>query len=148
MKTEEEIKQRIAELNKDDNGEWPDSNELLQWVLEPSSVVHEGAEHDRTAHVHDGWLNREKIFSDKWKSTNHPPSFLNRGMGTLLWLVCSRPSKSDTFFAPSHEIYRHLTQPEATAAASAIQWLGSNCGWCWLEDCIRACGFDIVRSKI
>ena len=150
MKTEEEIKSRLEKLRTDDGDEWPTSSEVLEWVLAPSPVVHEGAEKERCNHASDGWLNKEKVFAAKWNETNHPPSFLNHGVGTLEWLLCSRYRKGANFLRPDdacHELYRHLTQPEATAAASAIQWLGTNCGWCWLEECIRECGFDIVRHR-
>lgn len=145
MKTEQEITARLEFLHGPQD-EWPTATELLEWVLAPSPVVHEAVGKHRCEHLHDGWTNREKIFADKWKQENDPPPFLNSGIGILTHLLCSRPAKFPSI-PGGHEIYCHLTQEEATAAASAIQWLGSNCGWCWLEDCIRACGFDVVMRR-
>lgn len=148
MKTQQEIEARLNELQNTDgaaNFDWPDSTELLRWVLAPSPVVHEGADKDRCNHRSPGWFNREKLFADKWLETNAPPAFMNGGRGTLEWLLCTQFTKDE--LGNHQRFYRHLTQPEATAAASAIQWLGTNCGWCWLEECIRACGCDIVQRR-
>lgn len=153
MKTEAEIRAKLAALDGPSASyteEFPTYTELLEWVLAPSPVVHEGAEKERCNHTHSGWFNREKVFADRWKETNNPPPYLNSGYGTLAWLLCSRPTKPNPVLNPfisGQEIYRHLTQEEATAAASAIQWLGTNCGWCWLEECIRACGFDLIQRR-
>lgn len=145
MKTKEEILARVDDLEQDMD-DYPSAREALLWALEPSPVVHESKEKERCEHAHPGWLNKEKVFADKWLATNNPPSFVNGGVGTLTWLLCSRASKTPSFFN-GYEIDHHLTQEEATAAASAIQWLGTSCGWCWLEECIRDCGFDVVQRR-
>lgn len=89
----------------------------------------------------------ESAFAEAWRETNNPPHFLNRGIGTLAWLL-----KTD-YVTPIHELDDRLrftgevTQEEATAAASAIQWLGTNCGTCWLEETLKKCGGRIVWDR-
>lgn len=80
---------------------------------------------------------REQVLAEEWQKTNNPPSFLNGGIGTLEWLLCTDEKQ---------RLVRELTPEEATAVASAIQWLGTNCGWCWLEDTVEKCGYRIVRA--
>lgn len=142
MKTQAEIEAKLVQLRADQSGDYVDPAELLEWALAPSPVVHEGAEKERCNHTHEGWFNKEKVFAEAWKKANDPPGFLNGGNGVLLLLLCTMPANAP--WGPGYRISRHLTQEEATAAASAIQWLGTNCGWCWLEETIRDCGFDIV----
>ena len=148
MKTEQEIMRRLDSL-RDQADEWPTSTELLEWVLSAPDVKHIGSHSDRCDHKADGWFNKEAVFARKWAETNRPPPFLNSGIGPLEHLVTMRPIPSDSrvIFGSGYERYRDLTQAEATAAASVIQWLGTNCGWCWLEECIRECGFDLIFRR-
>jgi hypothetical protein len=143
VKTEQEIKDRLKRLEQED--EWPAATELLLWMLEPPAVKHEGKNKQRCDLRGRGWLNKETVFARKWDEANHPPSFLNSGRGTLEWLLCAEYRTgalgSGEYFA------RDLTQPEATAAASAIQWLGTNVGWCWLEETLRECGYALTKRK-
>lgn len=149
MKTEAEILKRLTELHEqlDADVDWPSGTDLLEWVLAPSPVIHEGAEKHRCDLLHDGWLNKEKIFAEKWRATNNPSPFLNRGRGTLEWLLCTKVEGKGQFPGQRTVQHRHLTQEEATAAASAIQWLGTNCGWCWLEECLRECDMHIEGRR-
>jgi hypothetical protein len=80
----------------------------------------------------------EKAFADRWNSENHPPSFLNSGVPVLTLLLHSDGTGRVT---------GNTTQEEATAAATVIQWLGSNVGFCFLRECLKECGFDVVRRK-
>lgn len=68
----------------------------------------------------------EKVFAEAWKERNDPVSY--RPIGTLQTLLCS---KGDGI------IERELTQEEATAAATVIQWLGSPVGFSWLRQTLE-----------
>ena len=65
MKTKAEIEARINALSGPDVQDFPDCVELLQWVMEPSPVIHEGAEKERCNYVSDGYgfLNKEKVYT-------------------------------------------------------------------------------------
>lgn len=86
-----------------------------------------------------GYFNRERVFARRWVKENHPPCWLNGGIGILQGILDPDCGSS----SPVPEI----TQAEAAAAATVIQWLGSNCGWSFLEECIRKCGYRIVPKK-
>lgn len=88
-----------------------------------------------------GWVNKERVFSRKWIKENRPASYLNGGIGTLRWLLAPEADHRFPLTIPE------VTQAEATAAASVVQWLGSNCGWSFMEECIRKCGYRITPKE-
>lgn len=86
----------------------------------------------------EGWVNKERIFADHWRKQNeNVTSFLNGGYGVLDHLLCADDRG---------RILSDITQEQATSAATVIQWLGTNCGWCFLEECITQCGYKL-RAK-
>jgi hypothetical protein len=76
------------------------------------------------------------VFAQRWEDQNTPRP--GREAGTMDLILCS---KGDG------RILLGLTQAEATAAATAIQWLGSPVGFGWLEDALAAAGYDVVERK-
>jgi hypothetical protein len=85
---------------------------------------------------------REKAFADRWKAENDAgAAWRNYGRGLLEMLLCSEQRGIFMQFP------RDLTPQEATAAATAIQWLGTNVGWCFLEECVKAAGYILVRKE-
>ena len=75
----------------------------------------------------------EAALSDAWLAENtvrtgHPNP-------VLAFLLCS---------SGDGKIARALTQEEATAAATAIQWIGSPVGQCFLRDALETAGYTIV----
>ena len=84
---------------------------------------------------------REKAFADAWEKENRPDPSKNSGFGILQDLLVALNH-------PHHPPKHHkVTNDERKVAATAIQWLGSNCGWCWLEDVLDECGYMLVRKK-
>jgi hypothetical protein len=75
---------------------------------------------------------REEIFAKAWleKQTQ---------CHTLQWLLCASPEQDTQ--------ERDLTQPEATCAATLMQWLGSPVGFSWLEETVRKCGYELREVK-
>ena len=111
-----------------------------------------------------GWVNKERVFSREWIKENRPASYLNGGIGTLRWLLAPEADhrfpltipasdatvqrcRTDLRFPPFPLTIPEVTQAEATAAASVVQWLGSNCGWSFMEECIRKCGYRITPKE-
>lgn len=40
-----------------------------------------------------------------------------------------------------------VTQRDATVAATVLQWLGSNVGFCFLQDAFRKAGYDVRYTR-
>jgi hypothetical protein len=86
---------------------------------------------------------REAAFIRLWQKENSPPSFMNHGIGVLCWLLHAHYDEQGYQTFDRDEV----TQEEATAAATVIQWLGTNCGWDFLNQCVEACGYKLERTK-
>jgi hypothetical protein len=113
-------------------------------------IQHVGKHADRMEHPCQS-TDREKAFADAWSATNNPPEFLNYGLGTLDYLlhVTEGPVTEESLGIWDHRLTRtgNLTQEEATAAATVMQWLGTNVGFCMLEEALKACGYTLNRRK-
>lgn len=95
-------------------------------TYEQAEIQHAGkSEHRLGSNPH------ERVFSDAWKREQ-------RQSHVLQWLLCVCPDQSTQD--------RDLTQPEATCAATLMQWLGSPVGWCWLNEALRECGYRLVSK--
>lgn len=81
------------------------------------------------------WNSLEKAFADAWEHENRTNG------GNLLEALISRHREPDQLFA--HQV----TRPERYVAATAIQWLGSNIGFCFLLTCLAKCGYNIVGGQ-
>lgn len=79
----------------------------------------------------------EQVLSRAWEQENNPPAYMNGGHGILELLVASKGDGRPT---------RDITQEEATAAASAIQWLGSPVGFGWLTETLAKAGHEVVKK--
>jgi hypothetical protein len=90
---------------------------------------------------------REVVFAEKWGQENAE----NRSFHPALWmLVCTRSTQRNGSFMPGLggvEEFCELTQRDATVAATVIQWLGSNVGWSFLNECVERCGYKIVADS-
>lgn len=76
----------------------------------------------------------EAAFAAAWEKSNQENPGINSGHGTLqdLFLTCADSSD------------RHwLSEAERRAAATAIQWLGSNCGYSFLMGVLQSRGYYI-----
>jgi len=79
---------------------------------------HRSSEYARTEHCE-----REKAFADEWEVENQEIPGLNSGMGIMQHLT--------------DVLDGSMTARDACVAASAIQWIGTNCGMCFLGKVIR-----------
>lgn len=66
----------------------------------------------------------ERSLSERWEKDQHPPYFVNGGIGTL-----------------AHILKRQPTREEMVVAASVVQWLGTNCGRWFLRDAAQDAGW-------
>lgn len=84
---------------------------------------------------------RERAFADAWEKENVPNKGTNYGYGILQDLFC----KPDPMWGHSVGGVADfvLSPKEREIAATAIQWLGSNCGWCFLGEVIKECGYEL-----
>ncbi len=108
-------------LKAEENGEYPPL---------PQDLIHRGLSHARTRHDLQ-WRDRQReaAFATLWEEENeHQPVGVQ---------------------APVPSLIPGITQPQATAAATVIQWLGSGVGFDFLTRALKAAGYSIVddRSK-
>ena len=40
-----------------------------------------------------------------------------------------------------------ITNRDKYVVATVIQWLGTNVGWCFLEECLKECGYTLHRTE-
>lgn len=94
----------------------------------PGDFVHRGAHHNRTTHnPHDRDRQREAALAKAWEAANeHRPLGLSPVMEHLL---------------PG------CTQAQASAAATVVQWLGSEVGFDFLRRTLKAVGYDVVDER-
>jgi hypothetical protein len=87
-------------------------------------------------HIGEYWEDRtrwnpyEAIWLRFWQLENNPPSCINYGIGPL-----------------EHCLKREPTPAEKAAVAAIIQWFGSNCGHCFVEETLNACGFRVSWDR-
>jgi len=103
--------------------------------------VHRGIHYRRVEgfYGHDGEMEYE--FAKAWEKENIPKSYLNFGHGVLQNLL----TKEDTKYHLFHRQVIHVNRRDAAVAAEVIQWLGSNCGFAFLGQVMRASGYELKR---
>ena len=85
----------------------------------------------------------ENIFAISWIEENKPISWLNQGRGVLQNLFIGTEELWP--FQDSYYI-KLITKRERMIVATVVQWLGSNCGFCFLQKTLRKCGYRIVKE--
>lgn len=88
----------------------------------------------------------EKAFSERWAAAN------DRSWPRLndtLQKILTRPNKPrDGFwYGEGHKRAFWVCQRDATIAATVIQWLGTNCGFAFLRQCLEDAGYQIVETE-
>ncbi len=73
---------------------------------------------------------REVAFAKLWQEENETRQLAAAAYGCTLEILIDRP----------------ITQENATDAATLIQWLGSNVGFCFLNEALKKAGYKIERS--
>lgn len=92
----------------------------------PANIIHRGYHFNRTQHNTD-WddRKREAALAKAWQTVNEPDGGLSPVMETLV---------------PGH------TQAQASAVATAVQWMGSEVGFDFLKRALGKAGYEIVQT--
>lgn len=107
-------------------------------ILERSANV--GYDVDRCS---KNW--REAAFAREWAQESEPRSGVNHGQGLAQNLFMRRIEGS--YFLDRSEHVHKLTDHERRLLASAIQWLGTNCGMSFLETVLKKAGFKLEQVR-
>ncbi len=86
----------------------------------------------------------ERIFAESWMRTCRPVAGLNNGVGTLQELFIHREPASSPFASLVIDLV--VSQRDAKVAATVIQWLGTGCGFAFLQRCLNDAKIQIVTS--
>lgn len=94
----------------------------------PQDLIHRGLCHERTQRNPE-WRStqREAVFAKAWEEINE---------------VCPVGVQA---ILPA--LIPEITQPQATAAATVIQWLGSDVGFAFLKETLEKAGYDLLDAR-
>jgi len=95
----------------------PDISEVQ---LRLFGLEHESYRPERLKHSPE-----ESVYLERWKKENARQAAMNRGYTLLEHILCP----------PEREYPGRVSQRDAYVAASVIQWLGTNCGRAFLDEC-------------
>lgn len=84
---------------------------------------------------------REKALARSWRKENAFRPWINSGHGILQDLFFNVEHRDRTYHFP----ITIMTKRDRVIAATVIQWLGSNCGFSWLCDVMKKCGYKITK---
>lgn len=87
---------------------------------------------------------RENAFAKHWQDENDRKKVhaFNHGLGILQDLLIDVP---EIHHRPM--LVTKITPRDRFIVATIIQWLGSGVGWCFLGECLKMCGYKIVRIE-
>jgi hypothetical protein len=74
------------------------------------------------------WNTRERAFAEIWAKENREDRCINFGHGLLQDLFI----ESTGFGILDRKLVKRITRGQAKIVATVIQWLGTNCGQCFL----------------
>lgn len=110
-------------------------------------VLNRGRKYRRTEYVdpfNPDAINLEKVFADSWEEENVPEPCFGFGYGILQDLFC----EGELPFNLLQGRATHIINPrERMIVATVIQWLGSNVGFCWLQETLKKGGYEVKRIK-
>jgi hypothetical protein len=107
------------------------------------ALRHEGFHVDRLAHESSS---AERIFAERWKVENAVDHF--RAPVLLSLVRVGAPTPFRVNMDEDGRLFGiHLTQRDATLAASIIQWLGTNVGGGFVQECLREAGYTVGLRK-
>lgn len=77
----------------------------------------------------------ERIFIERWMEEDRKWKIFQK-----LFII-----NSGSLF--SERVKTWITKRDRFIVATIIQWLGTNVGFCWLQETLRQCGYDLVERK-
>lgn len=87
---------------------------------------------------------RERAFHDQWLQENAPVSYVNHGHGILQDLFIEGSSMN---LLGSRRVIEEISNRDRQIVATVIQWLGSNCGMCFLSEALSRFGAKITYDS-
>lgn len=112
-----------------------EDKEVFLWDEELENVIYKSVQLDAYRHnigIRPERLKhniREKAFHDHWLKYNKPDGYTNQGLGTLQNLFIN-----SSFDGMNRKQIEDINNRDRMIVATVIQWLGSNCGMCFLEE--------------
>lgn len=106
-------------------------------ILQQRGNKDQGVYYERIAkNRKHGFNDTEEAFLKTWNARGMRSS-RDRIYGVNLFSFLCRPEKPEFGL-------KKVTWRDRLVAATIIQWLGSNCGICFLRTALQSCGYDIV----
>lgn len=87
----------------------------------------------------------ENAFSFKWAKENKKNFGINNGHGILQDLFFERNKNPFSMFTLPCRLI--ITNRDRLIVATVIQWLGTNCGFCFLREVLSMAGYDIIKKQ-
>lgn len=88
----------------------------------------------------------EKVFQEHWQKENLPLGWINRGHGILQDLfIESNPNPLSPI--SGGRWIEEINKRDRMIVATVIQWLGTNCGWCFLGEVFEKLGYRITKIE-
>ncbi len=87
----------------------------------------------------------ENAFSSHWRKENKKRPGTNSGHGILQDLFIEKKGNPFSLFQESF-CYVKISKKERLIVATIIQWLGTNCGFCFLQEALSKAGYKIVKK--
>ena len=88
----------------------------------------------------------ENALSSHWREENVKNYGLNQGQGILQNLFFTATKNPLSIFDGSYRIMK-ISNRDRLVAATVIQWLGTNVGFCFLSEALKKAGFTITKDK-
>ncbi len=87
----------------------------------------------------------ENAFSSHWQKENKNKTNINSGHGILQDLFIEK--KGHPFNIMNETFcFVKISNKERLIVATIIQWLGTNCGFCFLQEALSKAGYKIVKK--
>lgn len=110
---------------EDDEDPYPDA------IQKHKPLEHVGFESQRVVFVDSPMDRLERVLAFRWMEENQQE-----------WCTLDR-----LVYSPEEGSPRGATQRDARVAATVVQWLGTACGYSFLERCLKEAGFKIEPPR-
>lgn len=90
-------------------------------------------------------ISMERLYAREWRKECKKKAWLNNGHGLLQDLFIFDNTFQKGVFGRKEYIHK-LTKMERVIVATVIQWLGTNCGRCFIEKVLNKAGYKIVKK--
>jgi len=93
----------------------------------------------------DFYNDREIALSEHWQKENIKNTGINFGQGILQDNFCEH--KGHPFSIGGDVMHLKINNRDRFIVATIIQWLGTNVGFCWLQEAFKKAGYSITKNK-